>query len=154
MMSESSDSDVESATIFGPTIRKNDNGTKGSITDKALARQGPIKKVKQVRSAKDVRARLAPDLSSLHKTILSWDFFSERDVPPSSNQDDYSLVSSVFRTPADYQRTFEPLLILEAWQGFRKDKEEGIFKPFMIKVSNRLKSTIARQDWRRTGWDV
>jgi senataxin len=138
MVSESSDSDVESATIFGPTIRKNDNGTKGSITDRALARQGPIKKVKQVRSAKDMRARLAPDLSSLHKTILSWDFFSERDVPPSSNQDDYSLVSSVFRTPADYQRTFEPLLILEAWQGFRKDKEEGNFKAFMIKVSNRL----------------
>ena len=100
--------------------------------------QAPVKKTRQVRTAKDMRARLAPDLSALHKTILSWDFFHNGDFPPNSNRDNYSLVTSSFRTPVDYQNTFEPLLILEAWQAFLKSKEEGYFKNFEIKVANRL----------------
>jgi senataxin len=97
----------------------------------------PIKKTKQVRSAKDMRARLAPDLVSLHNTILGWDFFHSGDFPPGSERQDYSLVTNVFRHPKVYQSTFEPLLILEAWQGFLKSREEGNFKPFPISVSNR-----------------
>lgn len=100
--------------------------------------QGPIKKMRQVRSAKDMRARLAPDLTGLHKTILSWEFFHNGDFPPGSDRQDYSLVTSTFRTPVDYQNTFEPLLVLEAWQGFLKSKEEGNFKAFEIKVANRM----------------
>jgi len=100
--------------------------------------KGPIKKTRQVRSAKDMRARLAPDLTALHKTILGWDFFHNWDFPPGSERNDYSLVSNTFRTPTDYQNTFEPLLVLEAWQGFLKSKEEGNFKAFEVKVSNRM----------------
>ena len=99
---------------------------------------GPVKKTRQIRSAKDMRARLAPDLSSLHRTILSWDFFHDGAFPPNSARDDYSLVTSKFRNPLDYQNTFEPLLLLEAWQGFLKSKEEGNFKPFDIKIANRM----------------
>lgn len=100
--------------------------------------QGPIKKTRQNRSAKDMRARLSPDLTSLHKTILAWDFFHTGDFPPGSDREDYSLITSLFRNPVDYQNTFEPLLILEAWQGFLKSKEEGNFRPFEIKIANRL----------------
>ena len=103
-----------------------------------LKAQGPVKKTRQVRSAKDMRARLAPDLSSLHKIILSWDFFQDGDFPPKSGKDDYSLVANTFRTPVDYRNTFEPLLILEAWQGFLKSKEEQNFQTFEVKVANRL----------------
>ena len=99
---------------------------------------GPVKKTRQIRTAKDMRARLAPDLCVLHKTILSWDFFHNSDFPPNSDRDNYSLVTSSFRTPTEYQSTFEPLLILEAWQAFLKSKEEGYFKTFEIKVANRL----------------
>lgn len=97
----------------------------------------PVRKTKQVRSAKDMRARLAPDLVSLHKTILGWDFFHSGDFPPGSERQDYSLVTNVFRQPKDYQKTFEPLLVLEAWQGFLKAREEGNFKPFQITIANR-----------------
>ena len=100
--------------------------------------QGPVKKTRQIRSAKDMRARLAPDLSSLHRTILGWDFFHDGAFPPNSACDDYSLVTSTFRNPVEYQNTFEPLLILEAWQGFLKSKEEGNFKNFEIRIANRL----------------
>ena len=99
---------------------------------------GPIKKIKQLRSAKDMRARLAPDLSSLHRTILGWDFFAEGDLPPNASKDGYTLVSNAFRSALEYQRTFEPLLILESWQSFRSAREEGAFKPFEIKVANRI----------------
>jgi senataxin len=78
--------------------------------------QGPVKKSRQIRSAKDMRARLAPDLSSLHKTILSWDFFYEGDFPPSSERHDYSLVSSLFKNPR-VSKHLRASLILEAWQG-------------------------------------
>ena len=97
----------------------------------------PVRKTKQVRSAKDMRARLAPDLVSLHKIILAWDFFHSGDFPPGSERQDYSLVTNVFRQPQDYQKTFEPLLILEAWQGFLKSKEEGNYRPFQISIANR-----------------
>jgi len=105
---------------------------------KQIKEQGPVKKTRQVRSAKDMRARLAPDLTSLHKTILGWEYFHSGDFPPGSDRDDYSLVSNSFRAPNDYQNVFEPLLILEAWQGFMKTKEENSFKCFDIKVANRL----------------
>ena len=140
--SESESGDELDHELFGGATRapKVSNAVKdyqASKLQQARA-QGPVKKTRQVRSAKDMRARLAPDLSSLHKTILSWDFFHAGDFPPNSDRDDYSLVTSTFRTPLEYQNTFEPLLVLEAWQGFLKSKEEGNFKPFEIKVANRL----------------
>ena len=105
---------------------------------KQMKTQGPTKKTRQVRSAKDMRARLAPDLSTLHRIILGWDFFHNGDFPPNSDRNNYSLVTGIFRTPLEYQNTFEPLLILEAWQGFLKSKEDSNYKTFEIKVMNRL----------------
>lgn len=101
-------------------------------------RTGPVRKTRQIRSAKDMRARLAPDLTQLHKTILSWDFFHNGDFPPGAVRQDYSFVTKTFKTPVDYQNVFEPLLILEAWQSILKSKDESNFKTFNIKVSSRM----------------
>ncbi|WEW56764.1 DEAD-box type RNA helicase [Emydomyces testavorans] len=103
-----------------------------------LQQRMPVKKIKVARSAKDMRARLSPDLTLLHKTMLSWDFFATGDLPPNCGRTDYTLVSNTFADPLEYQRTFEPLLILEAWQGFQSAKEDSTFKPFEIKVANRV----------------
>jgi senataxin len=84
-----------------------------------------------------MRARLAPDLSSLHRTILGWDYFHEGDFPPKSRPDIYSRVPGTFRTSNDYQSTFEPLLTLEAWQGFVKAREESQNRPYEIKITSR-----------------
>jgi len=148
MISSDSDTDSEDdfdRELFGGVSKgpRSSDAFKAYQESKAQSlrqsQQGrPVKKSRQIRSAKDMRSRLAPDLSSLHKTILSWDFFYEGDFPPSSERDDYSLVPSTFDNPVEYQRTFEPLLILEAWQAFMKAKEEGNFKTFEIKVANRL----------------
>ena len=103
-----------------------------------ITAQGPVRKTRQVRSIKDMRARLTPDLSNLHKTILSWNFSHSGEFPPNSTRDNYSLVSNTFRTAIDYQRTFEPLLVLEAWQSLLKSKEESSSRSFPIKVVNRM----------------
>lgn len=138
--SESESEDELDKELFGPKGSSKPDAVKAyeESKKKSLKLQGPVKKIKQVRSAKDMRARLAPDLSSLHRTILAWDFFAGGDLPPNSGRTDYSLVSNAFRDPIEYQRTFEPLLILEAWQGFQSSKEEGSFKSFEIKVATRL----------------
>ncbi|PYH97717.1 hypothetical protein BO71DRAFT_406762 [Aspergillus ellipticus CBS 707.79] len=145
MVSSGSESDSESEDeldkeLFGAKASSKPDAVKAYEESKrmSLKQKGPVKKIKQVRSAKDMRARLAPDLSSLHRTLLAWDFFANGDLPPNSGRTDYSLVSNAFRDPIEYQRTFEPLLILEAWQGFQSSKEEGNFKPFEVKVATRL----------------
>lgn len=138
--SESESEDELDKELFGAKASSKPDAVRAYEESKrmSLKQQGPIKKVKQARSVKDMRARLAPDLSSLHRTILSWDYFANGDLPPNSGTTDYTLVSHSFRDPVEYQKTFEPLLILEAWQGFQSSKEEGSFKPFEVKVATRL----------------
>lgn len=142
--SESESEDEIDQTLFGGSTKALAPKISDAVRDyqnnrlKQLREPVPVKKTRQVRSAKDMRARLAPDLTALHKTILGWEYFHNGDFPPGSDRDDYSLVSNTFRTPNDYQSVFEPLLVLEAWQGFLKTKEESTYKNFDIKVATRL----------------
>jgi senataxin len=140
--SSSEDDEDGNAAMFKMSTTRTSQQVQEYKDSKARAlnaqRQKPVKKVKQPRSIKDQRARLAPDLTALHKTILGWDFFHSGQFPPNSERNDYSMVSSTFRSPIEYQATFESLLVLEAWQGFLKVKEEDNFKPFDIRVANRM----------------
>ncbi|KAF2136625.1 uncharacterized protein K452DRAFT_322283 [Aplosporella prunicola CBS 121167] len=130
---ESDDDDDEiDEELFGPSKEK-----KAPKPKLPLMPQGPVKKKRLVRSFKDMRARLAPDLGPLHRTILGWDYFHDGDFPPNSRTDIYTAVPNRFMTPNDYQNTFQPLLTLEAWQGFVKAREEGTFKSYEVKVINR-----------------
>ncbi|EPS28401.1 hypothetical protein PDE_03347 [Penicillium oxalicum 114-2] len=141
MVSSGSDTDTESEDdldqeLFGAKPKKTDAAPE---VKKKPPQQEPFKKKKRQRSVKDMRARLSPDLSSLHHKILSWDYFTEGDVP-TADRTDYTLVSNTFRSPQEYKKTFEPLLVLEAWQAFQAAKEDGAsyFKPFEVKVMTRL----------------
>lgn len=143
MVSSGSDSASESEDeldkeLFGAKPKKPDAVAAYEQSKKKSLQQMPVKKVRRHDAKKNARARLTPDLSTLHHTILSWDYFASGDLPPTSGKEDYTLVSSSFRSPDAYQSTFEPLLILEAWQGFQQSKEEGIFRPVEVKVMSRL----------------
>lgn len=76
------------------------------------------------RRIKDNRARVAPDLSPLYKQILKWEAFHEDPFPPGLSKQDYISVAKSFASYEAYRKTFEPLLLLEAWVGFQKSKEE------------------------------
>ncbi|MCJ1448723.1 MAG: DEAD-box type RNA helicase [Stictis urceolatum] len=145
-MMVSSDSESESdddfdKELFGSAPKSK---TTAAVTEfnasraKLMRAQGPVKKTKIIRSAKDMRARLAPNMTGLWRRILSWDFFHDKDFPPDSTKDDYSLVTDLFRTAADYRRAFEALLLLEAWSSLQKSREEGGFRTFEVKISNRI----------------
>ncbi|KAF2159534.1 hypothetical protein M409DRAFT_30009 [Zasmidium cellare ATCC 36951] len=128
----------------------------GTTGLKPEVKKGPTRIQRSARSFKDMRARLAPDLGPLHRVILGWDFFHEGDFPPRSNENDFSAVANSFTNPVTYQETFEPLLLLEAWQGMVKSREENSSKPYEIKVQNRsnvdqfieISSMISHQDNR------
>lgn len=109
----------------------------GAVGLKPEQKKGPTRIQRTQRSVKDMRARLAPDLGSLHRVILKWDFFHEGDYPPGSNEHAFRQVSNSFTDPTTYQETFQPLLLLEAWQGMVKSREEDSSKPYDIKVVNR-----------------
>ncbi|CAG8452428.1 3446_t:CDS:2, partial [Acaulospora morrowiae] len=79
---------------------------------------------KERREKEDVMHRLKPNLKNLYKTVLSWDFDTVGDIPPNSSQSSYKQVPDRFNSVEEYQEIFEPLLILELWQGFMQSKEE------------------------------
>ncbi|OCK89265.1 tRNA-splicing endonuclease-like protein [Cenococcum geophilum 1.58] len=136
--SDESDDDADplDAELFGLTkTSKKGSGSTGIKTNIFNGiPQGPVKKRRVIRTAKDMRARLAPDLTQLHRTLLAWDYFHNGDYPPNSRTDIYTAVPNSFRTPNEYQETFTPLLTLEAWQGFVKAREESSLKTYTIKV--------------------
>ncbi len=101
-----------------------------------MAARLPVKKIKLQRSAKDMRARIVPSMERLHQAILEWDIFHEGNDPPNSRP--CEAVADAYPSPAEYKRTFFPLLISEAWRSFVTAKDESTAKPFGIKVITRI----------------
>lgn len=140
--------------LFGMPKSKMATGPKTNIVNE-IKIQMPVRKRKVARSFKDMRARLIPDLSFLHKTILGWDYFHEGDFPPKS-KGGYATVLNKFQSPLDYQNTFKPLLTLEAWQGFVKAREENQGRPYEVRIVARsnvdafleVSSTMTQKDLR------
>ncbi|PHH76410.1 hypothetical protein CDD82_4008 [Ophiocordyceps australis] len=104
-----------------------------------LALQGqlrrPVKKIRQERSAKDMRARLVPSMERLHNTVLSWDLFHQGNEPP--NGPAASKVEGKYADPKSYQATFFPLLASEAWRSFVTSKDETTSGAFGMKIVSR-----------------
>ncbi|KAI8722332.1 hypothetical protein NCS52_00376700 [Fusarium sp. LHS14.1] len=95
----------------------------------------PVKKVRQQRSVKEMRARLIPPMDRLHNTILAWDIFHAGNDPP--NGPKASEVATKYSNPRSYQDTFFPLLASEAWRSFVTSKDELTAQPFGMKIASR-----------------
>jgi len=142
---EESDSDDElDNELFGGKIKEKklsrglpNVDPNGALGLKPEMKKGPTRIQRTQRSMKDMRARLAPDLTSLHRVMLKWDFFHEGDFPPGANEHQFRAVANTFNDPVTYQETFQPLLTLEAWQGMVRSREEDSAKPYEIKVISR-----------------
>ncbi|KAL9108897.1 MAG: hypothetical protein Q9227_006428 [Pyrenula ochraceoflavens] len=131
--SESESDDEIDKALFGDTMKKATSS--GPKPSKAPA---PVKIAKQARTAKDMRARLAPDLSGLHRAILSWNFYADSKYPPLFDINDHSAIQNTFPTALAWQNSFEPMLILEAWQTFCAARDDRSYKPFDLKIANRI----------------
>lgn len=95
----------------------------------------PVKKIRQQRSVKEMRARLIPPMDRLHNTILAWDIFHTGNDPP--NGPAASEVATKYSNPRSYQDTFFPLLASEAWRSFVTSKDEITSQPFGMKIASR-----------------
>lgn len=97
---------------------------------------GPVKKTKVQRSAKDLRARVEPNMDRLYLEILNWDIFHDGDTPPSNTE--CRKIDNKYLDLDLYKSTFAPLLISEVWRSLVTARDENNYKPIEIKVLNRL----------------
>ncbi|KAF8859379.1 hypothetical protein BDZ45DRAFT_621135 [Acephala macrosclerotiorum] len=101
-----------------------------------LAQEGPVKKTKIQRSAKDARARVDPDMTKLYQEILNWDIFHPGDAPPGNNE--CRKIDNSYVDLDLYKRTFGPLLVSEVWRSLVTAKDENNYKAVEVKVLNRV----------------
>ncbi|KAK7740756.1 DEAD-box type RNA helicase [Cytospora paraplurivora] len=133
---EEDDSSDDDAIVTNKDGIKLDHDAKKRALELAAKKMGPLKKEKMVRTAKDLRARIIPPMDILHQSILEWDIFHEGNDPP--NGDECLEVANTYMTHRDYKATFFPLLRYEAWRSFVTAKNETTYKPFGIKILNRM----------------
>ena len=85
--------------------------------------------------------RLQPDISDLHRVLLSWDY-NHVGLEPPGGKIQLTHVPDCFDSYEHYFRVFQPLLLMECWAQLVQSKEE---KPdyYSCKVESRLFS----DDW-------
>ncbi|EKD14583.1 uncharacterized protein L3040_000105 [Drepanopeziza brunnea f. sp. 'multigermtubi'] len=138
---EDDDEDDEDETNALVKKRKETNKTVAEYEEskrraRLLMNSGPVKKTKVQRSAKDLRARVEPNMDRLYLEILGWDIFHDGDSPPSNNE--CRKIDNKYLDLDLYKSTFGPLLISEVWRSLVTARDENNYKPIEIKVLNRL----------------
>jgi senataxin len=73
--------------------------------------------------ARRARERMKPDVSELHRVILSWAYEHDGDTPPGKPLSPVP-VSERYSTYSQFRQTFEPLLLLECWAQLVNEKTE------------------------------
>ncbi|KAI0335924.1 hypothetical protein GY45DRAFT_1316694 [Cubamyces sp. BRFM 1775] len=72
--------------------------------------------------ARRTHMRLKPDVSELHRTLLSWNYDHQGPEPP-WNRPKLLSVPERFRDYAHFRSVFEPMLFLECWNQLAESKE-------------------------------
>jgi senataxin len=100
-------------------------------------KRGHFGRFNRADEARRTAMRLKPDVSTLHRIVLGWDYEHSGDMPPDMQEKSRpSRVSDTFGSYGDYRRTFETLLIIEAWAGLVQSKSEPK-ETYPIKITSR-----------------
>ncbi|KIJ54640.1 hypothetical protein M422DRAFT_220966 [Sphaerobolus stellatus SS14] len=111
-----------------PTINKQKHERRGiKLLDDVITRQNPaLERLRKKEEIERTQSRLRPDLHSLHKTILSWNYDHDGPEPPIGDKTfSYTPIPDIFRSNDEYHNVFKPLLMLECWNQLQKSKEEA-----------------------------
>ncbi|TID30357.1 hypothetical protein CANINC_001059 [Pichia inconspicua] len=84
-----------------------------------------------------MRLRLNVDMTPLYKTVLSWSYDNDSELPSDYDASQYRPVKDNFESVEDYQKCFEPLLLLECWQSIQRAKQVGSEIPFRMTVGSK-----------------
>ncbi|GMM29931.1 putative DNA/RNA helicase [Martiniozyma asiatica (nom. inval.)] len=91
------------------------------------------------RAAEWMSIRLNIDMRPLHLKVLKWNYNDTGELP-----NDEALLKSCqkvkdgFASPADYTKTFEPLLLLECWQAIQRSKQINTDKAFRMIMGSKV----------------
>ncbi|TCD66618.1 DEAD-box type RNA helicase [Steccherinum ochraceum] len=168
--SESESEDEEGGTLASlvklqrtPTIKKPAERRQVKMMDLPTKnKNSALDRINRRDDARRTGLRLKPDISSLHRTVLSWDYNHTGSSPPASGR--LEPVPDTFHGPDHYRRVFEPLLLSECWSQIQQSKDEPQDKYPCLVVGRQytddwsdLECTIAdsvKQDWYLTDADV
>lgn len=82
-------------------------------------------RLNQRNDARRIALRLKPDISGLHRALLSWDYDHVGPEPPTSGEPPKLVrVPDRFSDHELYRSIFEPLLLLECWSQIVQSKDE------------------------------
>ncbi|KAJ3716910.1 SEN1 N terminal-domain-containing protein [Lentinula raphanica] len=86
--------------------------------------------------ARQKALRFKPDISELHRTLLSWNYQHDGPFPPKTEWRLYSIPDT-FSDFSHYRAVFEPLLLMECWAQLLQSKDEPP-ESYPCKVTSRL----------------
>lgn len=97
-------------------ISRPTNGSKVIMLPHPAIHPAPVKRI-----------RFIPDLTPLHRIILSWDYDHDGPEPVTVNGPlILKAVPETFSSHRHYLDVFHPLLVVESWNGLIKSKEERL----------------------------
>ena len=111
-----------------PTIRRAPERRQVKMLDlPGTARNPALDRLNQ-RTARDearrTALRLKPDITPLHRAMLSWNYDHDGPDPP-GEKPNLQPVPDSFRDEQHYRRVFEPLLLSECWAQIQSSKDSG-----------------------------
>ncbi|KAG7443042.1 uncharacterized protein BT62DRAFT_953934 [Guyanagaster necrorhizus] len=111
-----------------PKIRKVPERRQIKTIDVATGKNAMEERLRQQREADAQRrlsARMNPDVSGLHRALLSWDYSHQGPIPPGENLRPMRVPDN-FTDSAHYGRIFEPLLLHELWAQIEDTKQNAL----------------------------
>lgn len=91
-----------------------------------LENNAALRRLRERDDARRAALRMKPDISGLHRTILSWAYdYSGPDPPSADFKAPLVRVPDRFSNHSHYRSIFEPLLLLECWAQILQSKEEA-----------------------------
>jgi len=133
--SNSSDSESETETPAGglaslakkfaksPKIKKPVQRRQIKTLDITQAENAALMRMQQREATYRARMRMRPDVSGLHRVLLSWNYDYDGPTPPGFNGP-LNFVPDTFSTVDQFCAVFEPLLFLECWAQIAQSKDE------------------------------
>ncbi|KAI0039679.1 hypothetical protein FA95DRAFT_993043 [Auriscalpium vulgare] len=108
--------------------------------------------------ARRIALRMKPDISNLHRAILSWSYDATGSQPPwDAKKMSTTHVPDRFKDFEHYRRVFEPLLLLECWAQLLQSKDETK-DAYECKIASRMSNDewvdldISITDPLKQGW--
>lgn len=98
-------------------------------------RNPALERMAKREDARRTQLRLKPDMSGLHRTLLSWDYDFNGPSPPGQSLK-LERVPPTFSDPEHFRRIFEPMFLLECWTQLSESKE-GSLETYDVRLANR-----------------